>query len=397
MNEEAAPTEGGSSSESGEEGAVAGAFQKCGGSTLVTVCIVILILLLSSLKGLSPVEYGLIQNGISGVVDTTVVHQGGRNMIGFWNVYLTFPATLQTIEWTGQAPMSSNTVNLPSMSVRTREGLMVEVDLVAQYFLVQPKIPSIYMTYRNSYQSFFISVLRSGFQLAIADWTAQDLWIQREQVKLALKAECDRIASSTIQGMITCWDVQLLSVKLDSMIEDRIVDRQVQQQQQNLELMKQRSMIIRANTTVQESMFDKEVAIVNAMANRDAYNILNGNKSLADYNTEAAYGLAMYDIQDLVRSTGGAVELDAGAVVQYYQNSAFIESTKSEMVFGDYGSVNIFTKFGTPMAEGPGSARRLRESIDQPGKSEDLAAAAARILSENAHPTQRASARYDEL
>ena len=119
---------------------------RVGGGCCCCAFLAFLIMLLSSFKGLHATEFGILRNTFTGVVSFGNTYHGGRNFIGFWNDYLIFPATINSIEWLPGPPRRHATRDLSPMNVRTADGLMVELGIVTQYRVVREKIPEIYKT-----------------------------------------------------------------------------------------------------------------------------------------------------------------------------------------------------------------------------------------------------------
>ncbi|CAK9080632.1 unnamed protein product [Durusdinium trenchii] len=214
---------------------------KIGGGCCCCLFLVLLIMLLSSFKGLHATHFGILRNSLTGVVSYGATYQGGRNFIGFWNDYLIFPATIQSIEWLPGVPQMSSIRDLSPMNVRTADGLMVELGIVTQYQVVRDKIPDIYQTYKTDYEGFFISNLRSALQATVAEFKATELYTKRPQVAESLEKTCRKVCQENLQGFLTCWGIQLLTVSLDPRIESANVQQQVEMQKQATESMKQKA------------------------------------------------------------------------------------------------------------------------------------------------------------
>merc|ERR1719491_154187 len=133
----------------------------------------------SSFKGLHATSYALTRNQYTGVVHFEPIYYGGRNIIGFWNDYIQFPATIQSIEWIAGRPDSGSTRDLSPLQVRTADGLMVNLGVVAKYHIVKDKVDDIYRVYKCDVEGFFISNLRSEFQEVVSKFRATQLYEDR--------------------------------------------------------------------------------------------------------------------------------------------------------------------------------------------------------------------------
>jgi len=312
---------------------------KCAAACIGCCLLTVLILILCSISGLPATQYGLLKNKFSGTVDFKTVHFGGRNFIGFWNSYLEFPSTLQSLEWLSSAPTTKSTRDLSPMDVRTKDGLMVTLGVCAQYRLVREKVPDLYRQHKMSYESAFISSLRSAFQVLIADYTSEELWTQRQAVATAMKAECDNVCSTVMYGWLTCWGVQMLELDLEPGIEKRITDRQVQEQLQEYEKMKQIATQIRAQTRVIETEYDRNITVVNARANADAYQVKQQAIADAEFNTQKAQADSLQIISNTVKN--GATPMNSKQLLSYVEKVALLSNPNSALAYG-YNQANVF-------------------------------------------------------
>ncbi|CAK9080630.1 unnamed protein product [Durusdinium trenchii] len=313
---------------------------KIGGGCCCCLFLVLLIMLLSSFKGLHATHFGILRNSLTGVVSYGATYQGGRNFIGFWNDYLIFPATIQSIEWLPGVPQMSSIRDLSPMNVRTADGLMVELGIVTQYQVVRDKIPDIYQTYKTDYEGFFISNLRSALQATVAEFKATELYTKRPQVAESLEKTCRKVCQENLQGFLTCWGIQLLTVSLDPRIESANVQQQVEMQKQATESMKQKAALIRAKTTVLEADFDRQVKLVNVEADAAAVNITRKAKADAEYNLQQARADVLTTIQNTVKN--GFAPLSSQELLQYLESNALIENTAGAMIYGDFASATVF-------------------------------------------------------
>jgi len=321
------------------------------------LCLTFLICILASIAGLHATKLAITRNTITGVVNFDTTYHGGRHLIGFWNSYLEFPGTIQSVEWLPGRPLESSTRDLSQMNVRTSDGLMVELGIVAQYKVVEDKIPEMYRSYKTDYEAFFISNLRSALQSKIAMFKATDLYSKRFEVDNALLDTCHKVCEDNLHGFLSCWGIQLMDVNLDPRIEKANINQQVERQKQSTESMKQQASLVRSKTKVMESDFIRQVKIVNVEADAEAVNITKKARSDAEFNVQSAKAAALNVIQNTLKSGGAAVALSHKEILKYLEDSALIDSTGGAMVYGDFQSATIFAN----SASGGGRSSGLSE------------------------------------
>eukprot|EP00929_Paragymnodinium_shiwhaense_P069542 TRINITY_DN3506_c0_g1_i1.p1 TRINITY_DN3506_c0_g1~~TRINITY_DN3506_c0_g1_i1.p1 ORF type:complete len:390 (-),score=131.18 TRINITY_DN3506_c0_g1_i1:402-1571(-) len=330
-----------------------------------------LILMLCSWQGLPATKYGIKRNVITGVVDLSgEVYYGGRNVIGFYNEFIEFPATLQTLEWLDDAWSDhSRWRDLQPMVVRTRDALEVRLGMTMQYLIMQEKIPLMYSVFEEGYELYFTSIMRSAFQLVASKFEFEELWTKRSEVRDAMFAECSRLSGIQISdggmdGMIQCWGIQLLDIHIDQEIDDTIEARQVQTQQQHLEKEKQEYILVDAATEVMEAGYQKQTQVVNSNATAEAYKITSKATVDASHDMEAAHA-------EMLGVTSSKLGLGGAALTEFLEQGAILQNKHSDLVLGAFASTGMIMKTAAggrrleeQAAEESSGLRRLDASAD---------------------------------
>jgi len=300
-------------------------------------CCCFLILLLSSIQGLHATQYALTRNTWTGVVHFEPVYYGGRHFVGFWNEYITFPATVQTIEWRNGSPLSPGVRDLSPFNVRTLDGLMVTLGVVAKYHIVQDRIPDIYKRFKDKVEEFFISTLRSELQETISQFPATQLYENRLEVDATIEAACHKVCREVLHGMLTCWRLSLLEVGLHQNIEKMNQREQVEKQNQRTMMMKRNSTLIRTDMEVLKADFDRQKVVVQAEADAAAYNITNQAESDAQNMLTKAGADALGAIQETFQTTGA--NPSAFDLLSYLEKLTILEDPIGPMIYGDFENV----------------------------------------------------------
>jgi len=246
--------------------------------------------------------------------------------------------------------------------MRTSDGLMVQLGITVQYRIVKRMIPNMYQEFKDSYENFFISNIRSGFQNILANHPADDLWIHRHEVAEEFLRECQNIcaAEDKIRGYINCWGVQLTGANIDDQIEAKIIERQVQVQEQDLYHVKRQAALIRTGTEVLESEYDKNITIARANAAGNAYRVQNNATANAAFSFSEAKAQALETIDRHLTAP-----LDHMDIIRYQQKVALIEKSNTNMVYG-FSEVRL-AAHGNPHGTAYSSSQQPGAAAQTPG------------------------------
>jgi len=125
----------------------------CGIGCSICALIVVLVVLLVSIGTVEPIEYGLKYNSISKKTDNDNVYSGGWYMIGPFNSFLSFPATLVNADYSNypDAQMA------PIVGGKDGSGQAMILSLSFQYKLVEKNVGNLYSAYQTNYEKRFMS------------------------------------------------------------------------------------------------------------------------------------------------------------------------------------------------------------------------------------------------
>mmetsp|Transcript_81712 Transcript_81712/g.157790 ORF Transcript_81712/g.157790 Transcript_81712/m.157790 type:complete len:357 (-) Transcript_81712:199-1269(-) len=218
-----------------------------------------LITLALSLGYVEPNEYGLTYNWITKQIGSDVYH-GGTHLIGPWNTFVDFPATVQTIEFSSR---QHGLATSPMLHTRTKEGLGLYLSIAFQYKLDPAKLPQLFALTNVRYESLYTRIARDQLLEAASEYEGPQYWVQRQEVGNQMR---DRIQQHLKEAYADVWGLQLLVIDLPDVYEKKITSTQVQQQKINTRRNEQKATSIRADTEVLKAEFDRKIQVVRAGA-----------------------------------------------------------------------------------------------------------------------------------
>mmetsp|Transcript_98725 Transcript_98725/g.175741 ORF Transcript_98725/g.175741 Transcript_98725/m.175741 type:complete len:369 (-) Transcript_98725:50-1156(-) len=338
-----------------------------------------LILLCCSFQGVSATDYGLLRNSVTGVVDLETTYHGVRGFVGFWKGYLIYPGTVLSLEWMDGSPMDGDSSrDMQPMEVRTADGLNVKLGIIVQYRVVEEFVAEIYKNYKQDYEAFFTSMLRSSIQSLLGGYQATDLYQKRAEIADRLWDACHKVCKTQLKGFLTCWGIQLRDIIFNDRIETVNINQQVEGQKQQTAEMHQKASFIRSQTKVQEAEFDKEIRLVTSRTEADAFNITRKAEADAEFRMKEARAAALYIMKNTVKQ--GKVAMDETQFVTFLERLAMLEAKDGPMIYGNFERSAVFMGGGAnrKMSEKNASAPRakaaeqaLQEDGIEHGKSSD--------------------------
>mmetsp|Transcript_40179 Transcript_40179/g.116014 ORF Transcript_40179/g.116014 Transcript_40179/m.116014 type:complete len:362 (-) Transcript_40179:36-1121(-) len=224
---------------------------------LVTI-VVALLLSFASLGCVEQNEYGLVYNWVTKAVGRQVYH-GGTHLIGFWNAFVVFPATAQTIEFSERVQLSSSGM----LHTRTKEGLGLHLSIAFQYKLDPERLPELYTLTNLQYEGLYTRIARDQLLEAASEYEGPQYWLQRHDIGTHMRRAVDDQLRASYASV---WGLQLLVIDLPDKYEHAITMTQVQQQIVRTRHNEQVAASVRADTEVLQAEYARKIQIVDAGA-----------------------------------------------------------------------------------------------------------------------------------
>jgi len=278
-------------------------------SIIAGTFLVIVVLSALSLDYVEQNEYGLVYNWITKTIGKEVYH-GGTHPIGFWNKFVVFPATVQSIEFSSRRwPLASS----PTLHTRTKEGLGLQLSISFQYTLNPDRLPELYALTNIAYEGLFVRIARDQLLEAAAEYEGPQYWLQRQDVGDHMRSLVNQQLEESCAKL---WGLQLLVIDLPDRYEKAITMTQVQQQIIKTRRNEQAAASIRADTEVMKADFDRQIQVVRASA--------EANYTVATKLAKAeAAGRKIAAEADALKYVRAKLHLSPEGAVQFQQLNAF--------------------------------------------------------------------------
>ena len=190
-------------------------------------------------------EMGLDFNQISGKLDTSRAYERGRHLVGLGHVFITFPRTIQTIDFAQASELETET-SLTSIPVISADGQMVRLECSVWYRLVPDRLGELYSRYATRYASNIAKAARQGITEASSLFDTVDFYQSRARVRQAMKlAVAAELASYPVEFV----DVWLWKCEVPSRLDEAIVNKLVTEQLKRTMLNRQAATLIAEQTS----------------------------------------------------------------------------------------------------------------------------------------------------
>merc|ERR1719253_1736924 len=144
------------------------------------------------MQQLGQFRIGLLRNKVTGFVDLDTPYEPGRYWIGFWKEFVSFPSTLQTIEFASEAP-EEGVRHEKVLGCRDKDGKLIHLDISVQYLLTKDKLGPIYKDMLDQYENFYIADLRDQLQKAANLFAIQDAWFNYKKLHDLMFIRCQAV------------------------------------------------------------------------------------------------------------------------------------------------------------------------------------------------------------
>jgi len=231
---------------------------------LIGVIITGLSLFGTSFKTIDYNEYGLKQNQITKHIDTDV-YEEGLHFIGFWNDFIRFPSTYITVEFTP----SSRADDIP-ISVQTKNGLLVHVDVSFQFRLRKAELLNLYSEYGTAYKFYVQAVARSALREVVGNYNAETLYANRSAVISSMASAL----YGSINTIVEVGEFQLRHIEFPESFENAVEAYEVWRIEVEIAQLEQQAEIIRQQTLTLVAEFTANRTIIEYQGIADALDTL---------------------------------------------------------------------------------------------------------------------------
>jgi len=275
--------------------------------------IIVIIFGPASVQQLGQKKYGLVRNKISGVVDLENGYEPGRHFIGFWAEFIEFPSTLNTIEFSDEAP-EENVQHLSVLNSRDQDGKPIYLDLSVQYKLIKGKLGLLYREFQNTYEDVYIGALRDALSKVGNNFQISKSWEDYSEVNKLMKAACDAVLA---ERHAICWDLQLWRVRLEDRYEDALIRTQVQKQAQLTEEARKQNAAVRARTQVILAEYSKNITVILSQGEAEKYEIEKAATANAEASIVNVQADILTQVRDILKFNNSDVRMNESEIITY--------------------------------------------------------------------------------
>ncbi|CAE7823749.1 unnamed protein product, partial [Symbiodinium sp. KB8] len=258
---------------------------------------IIFILFITSFQQVNRLHAGLLRNGLTGEVGLERAYLQGRYFVGFWNEFVHFPTTLNTIEFADEA-VEEGVQQLGKLRSRDKDGKQIWLDVSVQYRIYPEELPQIYREMTKVYEDVYISELRGALQQVTNEFAIDQAWRDYPSVQKKMHDVCKAVL---LQRHAECWGLQLWGIRLQVEYENQLIRTQVRKQAEETARATQLQTEYRQKTEVILAEYVANVTIINQKGVADKNRIERDSVSAAQSALVTAQGEVLKIVQDEVK------------------------------------------------------------------------------------------------
>ncbi|MFW9778541.1 MAG: SPFH domain-containing protein [Candidatus Heimdallarchaeota archaeon] len=210
-------------------------------------------------------QYGLNYDNVTHEIESKV-YENGLYHLGLFHNFLKFPRTVQTIEFFGSlgAPGTSS----GPLNSRTKDGLLINVQLAFQYRLRKEDILNLFRTFGLEYEERYVGQARTTLRDVASFYNAIEFFNNRTSIgdtmMEKLKDDLDIMFADVMF-------FQLREIDLPDEFEEALKQVQIAQQEYQIAIYEQEATIVRAQTAIIEAQAQANITIISGEAEAQAF------------------------------------------------------------------------------------------------------------------------------
>lgn len=294
-----------------------------------TCCGVSLIVFVLSWAALTPTQFGLAYNSVTGSVDDAHPYEGGRHLLGPTISFLVFPAYTVQLMFDAAGVSSPTDTVAPPIDARTGRDLSdpdsggqpVKLSLSFWYRIERQNCGKIYRAFSTQYNARFLQYARQAVSDVAQGFEPTLFWTARERVSAAMQQRIGAILSE----YVTVTGFQLLRVDFSPKFEDTIVSIQLATQQRTTSEYRQRVVSVVKAIDIIESQTAAQITAINAHAAARARLVVNDAAAHGFNMTQSAKADGYAALQH-------ALGLDRAQLLEYLRIKSLLSHTPDKLV-----------------------------------------------------------------
>jgi len=272
----------------------------CCCSSILVFFMMFAVAICGAFRQLGQFKFGLVRNKWNGIVDLDTVYTPGRYFIGVWRDFLEFPSTLQTIEFSREAP-EDGVMFLSPLKCRDMVGNQAFIHVAVQFQLRPETLGKLYYEMKMAYEDILIAELRAALLETANSFRINRMWEDFSSIQTMMFDSCKRVLS---KRYVECWGLQLGEVYLDPKWEKKLVATQVMKQKARTIQASKAAAEIRAETLVVMAAYTRQITEIKAAGDAGVINITQSAVAEAAYKRALVDADILSEVQNETAGTG---------------------------------------------------------------------------------------------
>jgi len=221
-----------------------------------------------SFQTIGPLQAGLKINSVTKAISGDVVWTPGRYYVGLVTTFITYPTTLQTVEFS-----NGPNADASPLSASTSDGNPITLEVSFQFRLMIGNMLQLYRRYEDNYRSQYITVAQSVLKTTVAArYSLVDYFRERSTISQVMHSALNQALQ---QNYAVCEHFQLRTLTAAPTYDAQVLTSIIKQQNGFTTAVQRNSSLIRAQTVLKVQTANQTVVVINAAAAKTAQETLN--------------------------------------------------------------------------------------------------------------------------
>jgi regulator of protease activity HflC (stomatin/prohibitin superfamily) len=221
----------------------------CGCCLAIVVTIIVLISL--SVASLEQLDFGLNYNSITLTIEDKVYATAGLHFLGVGHYFITYPRTVQAIEFIAEEN--------DRLQTRTSDGLPVSLSVSFQYRYDQSRLQELYLTFKEEQLQVYENTAKAVIANVATNFSAYSFFNDKQGIATEMLIAVMRVFDEQLFAVVEA--LQITRVELPSAFQNAILQSieakqnitQAQRYKENMEVTFQTQVLV-ANQTRQQTV-----------------------------------------------------------------------------------------------------------------------------------------------